>query len=306
MDYQQLITGIDTSAAPACAEVNGKILFVWKGEGDDVGLWFTVTTSATPAPSITDKYSFTDIQSRVGSMSTSANPSLATMGNVAYLAYRSSSGNGICWASYENGVWTDLHLLSFGGTSHGTACAPSITSDGKALYITWIDSDSGEIGWATSTDGKTWGTQQQVTAGNTGGTPATDAAPAIAILKQEIHIAWKGRSDGFLYWSYFSNGNWSPQTSLKSSLSDGPSLAVDGDGYLFLAWKGAGVDTGVYYKKLTSDSQKQWSDQVSRYGMGTSTQPAMVSTGNEAGMMLAWRGEGNDSGIYYGPLMLPP
>jgi hypothetical protein len=58
MDYQQLITGVGTSAAPAWTEVNGKILLVWKGEGTDTRLFFTLTSSATPAPTITDKYSF--------------------------------------------------------------------------------------------------------------------------------------------------------------------------------------------------------------------------------------------------------
>jgi hypothetical protein len=306
MDYQQVVTGIGTSAAPAWTEVNGKILLVWKGSGTDTGLWFTVTSSATPAPTITDKYSFADVQSRAGSMSTSDNPTITSMGGVAYLAYRSSAGDGICWASYANGTWTDLHLISFAGQTHGTGRAPSITSDGKALYIAWIDSDSGGIGWATSTDGETWGAQQQVTDTNTGATPVTDEAPSIAMLGTEIHVAWKGRSDGLLYWTYFSGGNWAPQTSLKSSTNAGPSLVVDGNGVLWAAWTDGNAWGTIYYKRLLSRTPAQWSDKTQRYFASTSAQPCLVSTGKgPTDIMLVWKGGGDDSGVYYGPMELP-
>jgi len=302
MDYQQNVTGIATSAAPAWTEVNGKLLLVWKGEGVDTRLRFTLTSSAAPAPTITGKYSFPIVQSQVGTMTTSANPTIATVGNTAFLAYRSSTGNAMNWAKYIDGAWTDLHEISFGGQAHGSACAPAITSNGKALYLAWIDTDTGGIGWATCTDGETWSAQQQVTAG---GSPATDQAPAIAAIGQTIHVAWRNELDGGIYWSFFSGGEWSPQTYLKSGTSAGPALAVDGNGALWLAWKGANTDTGIYYKVYRSGVQ--WSDQVNRYSVGTSAAPYLVSIGKGPNtLMLLWKGEGNDPGLYYGPMELPP
>jgi hypothetical protein len=307
MDYQQLITGVGTSAAPAWTEVNGKILLVWKGEGTDTRLFFTLTSSATPAPTITDKYSFPTAQNPVGAMTASANPTITTMGNVAYLAYCGTSDDGICWAKYSDGTWTDLHRISFGGQNHSTNRAPSIASNSKALFLAWIDSDSGGIGWATCTDGETWGEQQQVAAGSTGGTPTTGEAPAIAAIGQDVHVVWKGRSDDGLYWSYLSGGKWSPQTYLKSGTSAGPALAVDGNEVLWAAWKGANADAGIYYKRLLSPTTMQWSDQVNRYFAGTSAAPYLASTSKgPTGLMLVWKGAGSDPGIYYGPMELPP
>ena len=43
-----------------------------------------------------------------------------------------------------------------------------------------------------------------------------------------------------------------------------------------------------------------------RYGVGTSDRPALVSVGGgDSGIMMAWKGEGSDPGLYYGTLLLP-
>jgi hypothetical protein len=305
MDYQQVISGVDTSAAPAWTELDGKLLLVWKGEGVDTQIWFTLTSSATPAPDSTGRYSFPTVQSRVGALTTSANPTITTMGNSAYIAYRASDGGGIYWAQYSNGAWTNLGLVSFAGQTHGTAHAPYITSDGKALYMAWIDSDSGGVGWAASTDGKTWGPQQQVGPSNVNLT--TDQSPAIAVLEQDIHVAWRNTSDGGILWAYYSGGQWSSPTYLKCATSDGPSLSVDGNKVLWLAWKGAGNDAGIYYKRYQSATEHLWTDQFNRYSVGTGATPALASTSNgPSGFMLLWKGSGSDSAIYYGPMLLPP
>jgi hypothetical protein len=78
-----------------------------------------------------------------------------------------------------------------------------------------------------------------------------------------------------------------------SQYSQGPSLAAL-DGRLYMAWKGAGNDHGIYWNYREAG---HWSAQHRVAGAGTSSRPSIEAS--NARLCLAWRGVGADDGIYW-------
>jgi hypothetical protein len=70
---------------------------------------------------------------------------------------------------------------------------------------------------------------------------------------------------------------------------------------LILAWKGE-KDENIYYSVLVDKNKNEWSLDTLRHGVRTSNRPALIVI--EGTIMMAWKGEDNDQGIYYGRLIL--
>ncbi|MEW6438766.1 MAG: hypothetical protein AB1508_16530 [Pseudomonadota bacterium] len=87
---------------------------------------------------------------------------------------------------------------------------------------------------------------------------------------------------------------WTPQQKIPGiGSSSGPSLAAYG-GKLFMAWKGAGNDDGIYLS--SSADGKGWASQQKIPGIGSSSGPSLAALGST--LFMAWKGAGDDEGIY--------
>jgi hypothetical protein len=118
----------------------------------------------------------------------------------------------------------------------------------------------------------------------------------------QLHMVWTGVSgDSGLYWSQLGDGNWSPQTRIGGvGSSHNPSMTsvpIPGGAFrtgLFMAWKGARDDQGIYWSRNDGNG---WSPQSRVPGVGTSARPAV--TAFNGGVYMAWKGVQGDSGIYW-------
>ncbi|MFD8320425.1 matrixin family metalloprotease [Kitasatospora purpeofusca] len=101
---------------------------------------------------------------------------------------------------------------------------------------------------------------------------------------------------------------WAPQASIGDrATSDRPALAVTRAvglagvaSVLRMAWKGAPGDSGLYESELGPDG---WTPQAAIHGeFGSSHSPALSEflkgDGISTGVMMAWKGVGDDQGIY--------
>jgi hypothetical protein len=68
---------------------------------------------------------------------------------------------------------------------------------------------------------------------------------------------------------------------------------------LYAAWKGAGNDGGIYYSSTSNPDGQNWAPQknIGGVGTGSSVGPSLAVFQNR--LYAAWKGAGNDVGIYY-------
>ena len=64
---------------------------------------------------------------------------------------------------------------------------------------------------------------------------------------------------------------------------------------LYLAWKGEGNGTGIWWSKFDGSS---WAPQQRVPNVGTSAAPALADEFPRA-LYMAWKGEGNGTGIWW-------
>lgn len=87
---------------------------------------------------------------------------------------------------------------------------------------------------------------------------------------------------------------WTPQQKIPGiGSSSGPSLAVFAR-KLFMAWRGAGNDDGVYLS--SSGDGKSWAAQLKVPAIGSSAGPSLAAFASK--LFMAWKGAGDDDGIY--------
>lgn len=303
----QIIPNVGTSAGPAWTVYGGKTLLAWKGQGNDNGIYWSTTATLEP-DSNSNQYTW-EPQKLISNVGTSANPAVANLKGVVYLAWKGQGTDESIYLSKldTNGEWTpQLQVPGVGGTSDG----PALAVTGDTLYLAWLEERGGtRIFWSKSTDGGTnWSPQAPVP--NVG----TSAGPALASDGSgAMYLAWKGEgNDSLIWWSKCDDGKtWRPQNKGPGGAISGPALVVDGNNVKWLAWQGAThAETipGVYFSSLLDESTNLWSPAASRVSAGTQTRPALVSTsGDDSRVMLAWTTPGENSiySIYYGSLLLP-
>ena len=134
----------------------------------------------------------------------------------------------------------------------------------------------------------------------------TSLGPAWTIYGSKTLLAWKGEgTDSRIYWATTSaydpdsNSNqysWSPQQVVPNvGTSSGPALA-NFKGEVYLAWKGEGTDTAIYWSKLGANGG--WTPQQTVPGVGGTTEsPALAATGDT--LFLAWKEEQGGVRIFW-------
>src|SRR5215469_8992129 len=133
----------------------------------------------------------------------------------------------------------------------------------------------------------------------------TTMAPAVAVSKTTKYIAWVGQTDNKIWFSAYDGTSWTKQqvvegTGWTALTSSPPALAWDFvQDELWLAWKGNGSNTEIWYSTWDGTS---WSKQQVVAGTspvwtaGTSAAPVLAFANDK--IYLAWKGEsGND--IWY-------
>jgi hypothetical protein len=288
----QGVPGIGTSASPSLSVCNGGVWMAWKGQGSDTAIYVAPTyTGVKPAmtPDQTDGpyggsatnpvyYLFTP-QMKVSSVTSvpgGAVPGGTVPARVGAPPIGDSKPISVVTPSTDN--------------------SPALTCLGDTLYLFWRNSTDGVIYWAQSKapaegqiPGQTgaaplmsWTTVEpvnffgvQAPVLNPNGsvtapvlqvkTGKTSAAPSVATSGGNIYLAFKGNSDGKIYYSTFNHtGNlgqwsvakvyatagaeWDSKTADVPLTSDSPAIAADGN-RVYLAWKGAN-DTQLWWSQI--------------------------------------------------------
>jgi len=142
------------------------------------------------------------------------------------------------------------------------------------------------------------------------GKGSTDS-PALAVAgsstfttsERRLYMTWKGAEDDTaLYWSHLTTSGWSSQVRIEDvSSTHGPALvAYRRDATttaLFMAWKGSGDDSGLYWSRNPLCNEDGWAPQESIAGVGSSSRPALAEFAGTIHMV--WKGSGDDTGIYH-------
>jgi hypothetical protein len=310
MPLQENFNDVGTSEGPSWANHENKVLcMAWKGQDTDTRVFVGSTTTLQPDAS--GVYGFTPhnpINGPGGRLAqTLTSPAIGSFKGSLYLLWTDAdSGEIFVSTSSDGATWSTGSALELkGGATAESSGGPSVATGPDSLVAVWKGKSDDNIYMAAFSDGQ-WGAQE-VVAPSSGGQPLTDVSPAVAVLGGTVHLAWEGREQsGSIWWTSYSGGSWAPQKQLYGAAGGAPTLVVDGNSVLWMAWPGpaaAGNVSNIMFASLGADNK--WSRQVQRFGVGTSHRVALASTGNSYGIMMAWKGQGTDPDIYYGTLRLP-
>src|SRR5215213_3832056 len=122
-----------------------------------------------------------------------------------------------------------------------------------------------------------------------------------------LFMAWKGvQNDSGIYWSHTEDGtSWAPQRRVVGvGTSHTPSLIffhsrlgapVDA---LFMVWKGARNDSGIYWSHTARGLEPQdWAPQQRVPNVGASRVPSLADLRDR--LYMVWKGVEDDPGIYW-------
>jgi hypothetical protein len=330
------IPNVATSAGPSWTVHNDRLCLAWKGEPSDPGIYVNFTT--TLQPNAEGLYDFTP-QQKILNLGTTTSPTIASLNGVLCLFYRGESDDFISWASSEDDgqTWIDEHQLGLGFTlsavltSHPeTSAAPNAHTKSGIIWIAWKGAQDSQIFWTAS--GSIGGTAlesffPEASITQSQSTATTDSSPAITLSGKTLHVCWKSDGASSIFWSRGSalkygattpnifvdegvpcplDGQlgtaWSLPTEISTGASSSPSLTTDPNGVVFLAWTSA---TAQIFRATLGQGQS-WAFLGPRFGVGSSDRPTLVSTGpGSQNIMMAWKGLGTDTSIYYGVLQRP-
>ncbi len=329
MPFQQHVPGTGTTAGPSWTVHDGNSVWLaWKGSGTDTSIW--VSSAPSLSPDSSGVYAFS-AQAKVLTLATGSSPAIASLAGTLYLFYRAASDDDhLRWATRAGGgvvvgrdpaTWVDrgrLALGARGATEPRTGAAPAVASANGCLYLFWKGSSDDAIWWAVTSDGAhpgIWSDQMQVT--TIQGPPQSPLGPAVTLRDETIHLVVADDAPGSAAISHTSYttpvnphsdnlqldtaGAWTALAQIGSGAVHAPALACDGNLGVWLAWTEG--DGGISFAHLANDG---WWPVYNRFGTGSSDRPALISTGqSDAEIMMAWKGAGDDGGIYYGTLIGP-
>jgi hypothetical protein len=166
-------------------------------------------------------------------------------------------------------------------------------------WIAWVDASSGSIYFSVY-NGATWTPRSVIGASDKSWVAESDASPALAVDYSTglVWAAWKGKSDGLIFYSTWNGTEWSGEASVsgtgwQAGTSAAPTLTWNEDG-IFLAWKG-GSTNKIWYTFLQSGAWVQQqtvqgkNSDGSKWTAGTNVAPSFES-GNVGDMGLFWEG----------------
>jgi hypothetical protein len=222
---------------------------VWKGVGDDSGIYWTRDLGHGFEP-----------QQRVPGVGTSAGPSLANLNGTIYMAWKGLPGDsGLYWSVYDqaNNRW--------GGQSppiagDGTSDSPALVAFQGKLYLFWKGVVGDDTAWYSSYDPvveQIWRPQRQVqyySYQTDGGVPhaiGTTGALSACARSSDVLLAWKGAAgDSGIYVSLLANDEFSGQVRVANvGTAVGPCVAQL-MGRTLMAWKGADSDSTIWWSQL--------------------------------------------------------
>lgn len=283
-----------TPVGPAMAVFRGRLYLAWHAN-DSNHVWWTSTED-------TFEWSKPMEQSDLGTL---CHPALATVidadgTETLYMAWRGADlDERIYWSSTTDGsTWAKQQCIPGATEATTTTRAPALVAFKGSLYAAWhggkpeLLKASDEAIRLARFDGKSWSTPTLVP-----NAVSTDG-PAMTVFKDNLYVAWKGRSTGkllppsdlTLYATRTADGStWDTITQPKSATSpDSPAL-VAYNNQLYLAWK-ATADSQLWYAKF--DGGATWSTPVVIKDAGTGDVPALCTAklGPAETLCATWRG----------------
>ena len=195
---QRNVGGVGTSAAPALANVNGRICMAWKGVHDDAGIyWSTYDGNEGWSP-----------QARVSGVGTTDSPALVGYNGSLYMFWKGVEGDANAYYSFfdfaNDPIWKPQKRIEYfdystgGGVPYaiGTTGALTATVRGSKILLAWkgVQGDQ-EIWFSLFENGEFSG---QATVPNVG----TSVGPSVVEANGQTFMAWKGvEGDSGIYWT---------------------------------------------------------------------------------------------------------
>ncbi|MDX9911450.1 MAG: hypothetical protein RBS39_06445 [Phycisphaerales bacterium] len=194
-------------------------------------------------------------------------------------------------------------------TGEQTSPRVSVREDGS-FVVSWEGSGSGDTSgvFVRAYDSAGTDTTGEVRANET--TAGSQSEPIVAVMSSGFAVAWSGNGPGDAQGVYLrvfdaSGAALTGEVPVNTELGGaqtGPSLGVDGDDEVVVAWSGEGTgDTsGVYWRPFWPDGTPQ-SDQRLANLTTTGNQAAPSVSGTGSGRYaVVWSGDGagDDSGVF--------
>ncbi|GAY12998.1 matrixin family metalloprotease [Pseudonocardia sp. N23] len=224
--------------------------------------------------------------------------------------WRGASGDRTIYHSrYRGGSWTAQERIPDAASTHGPALAQYSLRDGTAstgLIMLWKGSGNDSTLWWNVNPGNGTGWTQPHRIPDVG----TSAQPALAYLEDTV-AAWKGvDGDTGIYWAPQEGAIWQPQERIPDAESShGPALAVLNH-RLYLFFRDPD-DSTLWYTSRGAGRKQLWTPrrivQAEDHSLDTGG-GVWITPGSSDGpaaathldrILLAWKGAGDDSGIYW-------
>jgi len=226
-----------------------------------------------------------------------------------YIAWRGT--NDLIYFAMNNGEgWTDHQIVGGTNWTAETSAAPALQTQlyNSAVWLAWKGKSSNNI-YVSSWNGTEWTQQQQVQ--GTGWTAGTKVGPAVGATSGAPYVAWKGASDGRIWYTVGNstkNGlEWSTQQVVEGSgwtaeTSATPSFAVDSSGGQYLFWKGESGDSIWYSDGAVNGGALDFGQQnTTKCEASTDEGPATAafdSDGSEFPIAIFWKSSSSNAILY--------
>ena len=223
---------------------------------------------------------------------TSAGPAWTVHGDKTLMAWKGEgTDTAIYWATSsklkpDSGSnkydWTAEQSVPHAATS----AAPALASMNGVVYLAWKGNGDDKAIYLSKLDaGGTWSAKQRA------GDGTTSDGPALAKKGDTLFLAW--RDGDQIFCSTSADGaSWShAEVVPDAKASKSPTLASDGDGDMYLAWKGTSGGTSPIWWSKSSDG-KSWKPKQ-KGPNGAATGPALAVDSNKV-VWLTWTGLGRN------------
>jgi len=297
----------------------------YSGSGTDSDIFYKYKPSG-------GSWSTTEVVS-TESTGSSEQPSLMVDGDgtvhVAWMDETNYAGSGFDYDIFykykpSGGSWSTTEVVSTQST--GISWYPSLMVDvDGTVHVAWEDwtnyGGSGsdpDIFYKYKLSGGSWSTTEVV---STESTSFSEQSSLMVDGDGTVHVAWDdgtdyggSGSDYDIFYKYkLSGGSWSTTevVSTESTYHSGrPSLMVDGDGTVHVAWEdlteygGSGSDRDVFYNHKPSGGSWSTTEVVSTESTSSSWSPSLTAD-DDCVVNVAWDdgtnygGSGSDSDIFY-------
>ncbi|MEE6309179.1 matrixin family metalloprotease, partial [Plantactinospora veratri] len=248
---------------------------------------------------------------------TTDQPVMAIMGTADFtssdftihMAWKGALDDPAMWeAAFIGNEWSSQRRI---GDPFRSACSPSLASyrteggPSLGLYMVWRGENNQGI-FFSKNDRFGWFPPEHI--------PGVGARcrPAVAAFHRTPYLAWKGvDEDQQLWWTRKSDGGgWEPQRRVGAEFSsESPALVALPD-RLYLFWKGPDGNDNLYYSWLDHGSSDWRPGRIASYrdynsvepvvlNVTTAAAPAAEMVGGGTSILVAWRGPGDDTQLYF-------